>query len=78
MHESYGSLLNTANQIKQRLQNSLSKFQEYEDMLESIWINLEQLEPPINSKVEKPYDLETASSLLESMKVYIYNTYTYN
>ena len=42
MQESYNSLLQTATQIKNRLVDSLEKFKEYEDTLQSIFDNIEQ------------------------------------
>ena len=45
--ESYNSLLQTGTQIKNRLADSLAKFQEYEDALDNIARNLEALEPKI-------------------------------
>lgn len=45
--ESYDSLLKTALQIKSRLQESLAKFREYENSLESIWESLNELEPRV-------------------------------
>ncbi|XP_059468655.1 muscle-specific protein 300 kDa isoform X2 [Neocloeon triangulifer] len=52
VQDSYNSLLNTAIQIKNRLLESLSKFQEYEDTVESIMRNLDVLEPQITTEVD--------------------------
>ena len=48
--ESYNSLLQTGTQIKNRLADSLAKFQEYEDALDNIARNLEALEPKIRGE----------------------------
>ena len=69
VQESYESLLKTANQIKARLDNSLLKFQEYEDILSSIWSNLEELETSTSIDVDEPRELGKAKILLESMRV---------
>lgn len=69
VQDSYDSLLKTANQIKARLENSLLKFQEYEDILSSIWSNLEELETSINIEIDEPKELGKAKILLESMRV---------
>lgn len=71
VQESYDSLLKTAHQIKARLENSLLKFQEYEDVLSSIWSNLEELETSINIEIDEPKELGKAKILLESMRVRI-------
>ncbi|XP_058454305.1 muscle-specific protein 300 kDa isoform X8 [Malaya genurostris] len=47
IRDSYLSLLNTSVQIKNRLHDSLNKFQEYEDTLDDINNNLNNLEPEI-------------------------------
>lgn len=69
VQDSYDSLLKTAHQIKARLENSLLKFQEYEDTLDSIWSNLDELESSINIDIDEPTDLGKAKILLESMRV---------
>ncbi|XP_052870916.1 muscle-specific protein 300 kDa-like, partial [Anopheles cruzii] len=47
IRDSYGSLLNTSVQIKNRLHESLAKFQEYEDTLDDIGRQLDELEPRV-------------------------------
>lgn len=70
VQESYSSLLQTAMQIKNRLLDSLAKFKEYEDTLESIMQNLDELEPIVSAEIEKPIDtLEVAKVQLETTKV---------
>lgn len=70
VQDSYNSLLQTALQIKSRLLDSLAKFKEYEDTLESILHNLDELEPVIMEEVEKPIEtLEGAKAQLETAKV---------
>merc|ERR1719318_183024 len=48
VQESYNSLLHTATQIMNRLLDSLEKFKEYEETLESIIENIEKWEPEIS------------------------------
>jgi len=45
--------LQTGTQIKNRLADSLAKFQEYEGALEAIVKNVDALEPPIKEKLAK-------------------------
>ncbi|ETN58450.1 calmin [Anopheles darlingi] len=47
IRDSYNSLLNTSVQIKNRLHDSLNKFQEYEDTLDDINRQLDELEPQV-------------------------------
>lgn len=61
VQDSYESLLHTGIQIKKRLVESLAKFQEYEDTLESILTNLDQLEPEIQTKMISPVNSIDAS-----------------
>ncbi|XP_071454288.1 muscle-specific protein 300 kDa-like [Hetaerina americana] len=69
VQDSYKSLLSTAIQIKNRLLESLAKFQEYEDTLESIMRNLDTYEPIIIEEVESPVeDLPTAQRQLENIR----------
>ncbi|XP_012253400.2 muscle-specific protein 300 kDa isoform X14 [Athalia rosae] len=69
VQESYNALLNTAVQIKNRLAESLAKFQEYENTLESIMKNLDIYEPEIAQELEAPLDnLEDAQRSLESAR----------
>lgn len=72
VQDSYDSLIKTAHQIKARLENSLLKFQEYEDTLDSILKNLDELETSINIEIDVPTDLGKAKILLESMRVRIF------
>lgn len=73
VQDSYNSLLQTALQIKNRLCDSLAKFKEYEDTLESIMVNLDEYEPVINEALEKPaVDLEDAQKQLEAARVNIF------
>ncbi|XP_054006700.1 muscle-specific protein 300 kDa isoform X2 [Hylaeus anthracinus] len=69
VQESYNSLLNTALQIKKRLAESLIKFQEYENTLESIMKNLDAYEPEITQEMEAPFDtLEQAKERFENAR----------
>ncbi|KAJ8984006.1 hypothetical protein NQ317_006860, partial [Molorchus minor] len=69
VQDSYNSLLQTALQIKNRLLDSLAKFKEYEDTIESIMKNLDEYEPVISEEVEKPVeDIKDAQSQLETIK----------
>lgn len=70
VQESYNALLGTAVQIKNRLAESLAKFQEYENTLESIMKNLDTYEPEIAQELEAPLDnLEDAQRSLESARI---------
>lgn len=69
VQESYNSLLNTALQIKKRLAESLVKFQEYENTLESIMKNLDAYEPEIAQEMEAPLDtLDAAKQRFENAR----------
>ncbi|CAD6999864.1 unnamed protein product [Ceratitis capitata] len=54
IQDSYNSLLQTSVQIKNRLHESLAKFKEYEDTLDSIMRNLETYEPVIQNELDAP------------------------
>lgn len=72
VQDSYNSLLHTAVQINNRLLDSLAKFKEYEDTLESIMRNLDQYEPEINEIIEKPVsNLKDSQLQLENARVII-------
>ncbi|KAL0110413.1 hypothetical protein PUN28_013801 [Cardiocondyla obscurior] len=69
VQDSYNSLLNTALQIKNRLTESLAKFQEYENTLESIMKNLDMYEIEITQGFEAPLDnLTSAEQSLENAR----------
>lgn len=69
VQESYNSLLNTALQIKKRLAESLVKFQEYENTLESVMKNLNQYELEIAQEMDAPMDtLEQAKERFENAR----------
>jgi len=69
VQDSYNSLLNTALQIKNRLTESLTKFQEYENTLESIMKNLDTYETEMTQGFEAPLDnLTFAEQSLESAR----------
>jgi len=55
--------------LQNRLLESLAKFQEYEDTLESIMRNLDVLEPLIGEEVESPVKLKVAQQQLETARV---------
>jgi nesprin-1 len=55
--------------LQNRLLESLAKFQEYEDTLESIMRNLDVLEPVISEEVESPVNLKVAQQQLETSRV---------
>nr|XP_050869210.1 muscle-specific protein 300 kDa [Vespula vulgaris] len=70
VQDSYNSLLNTALQIKGRLADSLTKFQEYENTLESIAKNLDSYQPEIARELEAPVDtLAEAEESLENARI---------
>lgn len=54
IQDSYNSLLGTSIQIRNRLQESLNKFQEYENTLDTIMTNLDEYEPVINNELDVP------------------------
>ncbi|KAF7272974.1 hypothetical protein GWI33_014281 [Rhynchophorus ferrugineus] len=69
VQDSYNSLLQTAMQIKNRLDDSLAKFKQYEDTLESIMENLEEYEPIVNEEIDKSIDnLSQANEALETAR----------
>ncbi|XP_071567068.1 muscle-specific protein 300 kDa isoform X8 [Temnothorax nylanderi] len=69
VQDSYNSLLNTALQIKNRLTESLAKFQDYENTLESIMKNLDMYEAEMTQGLEAPLDnLTSAEQGLESAR----------
>lgn len=66
IQDSYNSLLNTSVQIRNRLHESLAKFQEYENTIDSIMHNLENYEPIITSELDEPAtDLAMAQEQLK-------------
>lgn len=66
IQDSYNSLLSTSVQIRNRLQESLGKFQEYENTLTSILNNLDEYEPIINNDLDSPAtNLEMAQDQLK-------------
>ncbi|XP_075225316.1 muscle-specific protein 300 kDa isoform X2 [Lycorma delicatula] len=69
VQESYNSLLHTARQIKSRLDESLAKFQEYEDTLESIMTNLDEYEKQMSQDVEPAVHLQQVQQQLEATRV---------
>lgn len=71
IQESYNSLYNTAQQIKSRLEESLLKFKQYEDMLESIWSNLDGYQPLINKNIDENWSLEESKEQLVLYRVRI-------
>lgn len=68
IQESYNSLLQTSIQIKNRLYDSLSKFKEYEETLDSIMQNLDSFEKVIDMEMQKPLNtLNEAKMQLQLM-----------
>lgn len=66
IQDSYNSLLNTSIQIRNRLHESLAKFQEYENTIDSIMHNLDNYEPIITTELEEPAtDLSMAQKQLK-------------
>lgn len=76
IQDSYNSLFNTAQQIKARLEESLLKFKQYEDMLESIWSNLDDYQPFMNKTIDDNWTLTEAKEQLIIYRVRI-NYYTF-
>lgn len=66
VQESYDSLLNTSVQIRNRLQESLAKFEEYENILDSIQKNLDEYETAIGDLDEPATTLDMAKNQLKS------------
>lgn len=78
VQDSYNSLLQTALQIKNRLEDSLAKFKQYEDTLDSIMRNLDEYEPIVDQELDKPIDtLKDATEALEIAKVSIVNLWKF-
>lgn len=69
IQDSYDSLLNTSIQIRNRLQESLNKFKEYENTLDSIAANLNEYEPQIDNLDEPATTLEMAQDQLKLAQV---------
>lgn len=65
VQDSYDSLLNTSMQIRNRLQESLAKFEEYENILDSIQKNLEEYENSIGELDEPATTLVMAKDQLK-------------
>jgi len=76
IQDSYNSLFNTAQQIKARLEESLLKFKQYEDMLESIWSNLDDYQSFMNKTIDDNWTLTEAKEQLIIYRVRI-NYYTF-
>lgn len=66
VQDSFDSLLNTSVQIRNRLQESLAKFEEYEHILDSIQKNLEKNESAIGELEEPATTLDIARNQLKS------------
>lgn len=66
VEDSYQSLLNTSVQIRNRLQESLAKFEEYENILGSIQKNLEEYELAFEDLDEPAISLDMAKEQLNS------------
>lgn len=73
IQDSYNSLYNTAQQIKARLEESLLKFKQYENMLESIWSNLDDYQPLMNKSIDENWSLEETKDQLTIYKVSIFS-----
>lgn len=71
IQDSYDSLYNTAQQIKARLEESLLKFKQYEDILESIWSNLDNYQPLIDKTLDENWSLEESKEQLKLYRVRI-------
>lgn len=71
IQDSYNSLYNTAQQIKARLEESLLKFKQYEDMLESIWSNLDDYQPLMNKCIDENWSLDESKEQLIIYRVSI-------
>ena len=65
IQESFNSLLQTGAQIKNRLSDSIAKFQEYEDTLDSVSKNLDKWEESVNENA----DTQNNTDRLDKAKV---------
>lgn len=72
IQDSYNSLYNTAQQIKSRLEESLLKFKQYEDMLESIKSNLDGYQPLVNKILDENWSLEETKEQLTLYRVRVH------
>jgi nesprin-1 len=76
MQESYNSLQQTGVQIKNRLLDSLEKFDEYESTLQSIMDNIKQWEPDILRDLQKPLEnISSIESEMENIRVSIFKIF---
>lgn len=66
VQDSYDSLLNTSVQIRNRLHESLAKFAEYENILDSIQKNLEEYEVSMSELEEPATTLDMAKTQLKA------------
>ena len=65
-------LLQTATQIKNRLLDSLEKFKDYEDTLQSIFENIDKWEPEIVEELSKTVEtIDEVTEELENVRVSI-------
>ncbi|XP_031632357.1 nesprin-1 isoform X5 [Contarinia nasturtii] len=69
VQDSYDSLLSTSVQIRNRLQESLAKFEEYENILDSIQKNLEEYESTFEDLDEPAITLDMAKDQLKSAQI---------
>jgi len=70
VQDSYDSLLHTGKQIKKRLLESLDKFQQYEDTLDSIMNNLNEIEPKMKDELKAPIEsIDIFNSKIEYIRV---------
>ncbi|XP_024081429.1 nesprin-1 [Cimex lectularius] len=68
VQESYDSLLQSANRIKSRLEESLEKFLEYERTLESIMLKLDEIEVDLGTEFSPSSDFKEAKEQLDKHK----------
>lgn len=66
IQDSYDSLLNTSVQIRNRLQESLAKFEEYENILDNIQKNLDEYEVAIGELEQPAITLPMAKAQLKT------------
>lgn len=78
VQDSHKSLLTTALQIEKRLLESLAKFKEYEDTLESIMTNLDSYEPMITELDVPVESLQHGKEQLENARVIIQNEFYFS
>ncbi len=69
IQDSYNTLSESSREIKIRLENTLSQFQNYKNTVQNITNNLDELESKITETTDVPIDLEECKLLHSSVQV---------